>query len=73
MVESTQQSLGISVGLTASILLLAKDNIVLRLFNLFIYFLESYSDGCGGGGWEVKAWVISPSSPKEEQRFQTFC
>jgi len=53
VVETTQQSLGLSVGLTASLLLLAKDNIVLHLFNLFIYFLESYSDGWGGGGGGV--------------------
>jgi hypothetical protein len=70
--KSSQQSLGLSVVLTACLLLLAKDNIVLHLFNLFIYFQESYSGG-RGEGWEVKVWVISPSSPKEEQRFQTFC
>ena len=50
LVDSTQQSLVLAVGLAASLLLLAKDNIVLHLFNLFIYFLESYSDGWGGGG-----------------------
>jgi hypothetical protein len=32
LVEKSQQSLGLSVGLAVSLLLLAKDNIVLHLF-----------------------------------------
>ena len=51
----------------------AKDSIALRLFNLFVYFLESYSDVWAKEEVGNKSVGIFLSSPKDEKLFQTFC